>query len=328
MVGRELEHAVLDVPGGDERGLDGETVDEEVHVGDGEVTASDTEGEDGGAGCEGGDNELPVRLGRGCDEELVDGTPGLELLGALHGDELGGTEPHGLLLLAVGTREDNDAAAHLGGVLDGEVTKATNTHNTNNVGGENVVHVKSVEDGGTTAHERSSNLIAHVIGDLEEVVLAPDGTLGHGTLVKVVEAVHGTLGAESLVAAEALLAVLARVVLVSPANAVTLLEDLAVGAELLDNTNTLVAETHVGMVVVKVSTAETGGGDLEEDLVAGEGGLLGGGLDDLAGLRALVDGEGRHLGCVMCGCLGINRLFVSREADKTKLQWLSVMWWN
>ena len=88
----------------------------------------------------------------------------------------------------------------------------------------------------------------------------------------------------------------ARVVLVTPSNAVTLLQDGAVGAKLLHDTNTLVAETHAGMVVVKVSTAETGGGDAEEDLVALEGGLLGDGLDDLAGLGALVDDERRHLG--------------------------------
>lgn len=304
MLSGKLEHAVLDVPGGDEGSLDGKTVDEEVHVGDGEVTAGDTEGEDGGAGSEDGHDELPVGLGGGCDEEGVDGALGLELLGVLHGDELGGTESHGLLLLAVGAGEDDNAAAHLGGVLDGEVTEATDTHDTNGVGGEDVVHVESVENGGTTAHEGSGNLIGHVVGDLEEERLAPDGALSHAALVEVGEAVHDTLGAEGLDTAEALLAAAAGVVLVTPADAVTLLQDGAVGAELLDDTDTLVAETHVGMVVVEVSTAETGGGDLEENLVALEGGLLGGGLDDLAGLGALVDGEGRHLGDVLCGYLG------------------------
>lgn len=306
-MGGELEHAVLDVPGGNEGSLDGKTVDEEVHVGNREVTAGDTEGEDGGARSEGGKDELPVGLGRGGDEEGVDGTLSLELLGVLHGDELGGTKSHGLLLLAVGAGEDNNAATHLGGVLDGEVTETTDTHDTNNVGGEDVVHVKSVEDGGTTAHEGSGNLIAHVVGDLEEERLAPDGALGHAALVEVGEAVHGTLGAEGLVAAKTLLAATARVVLVTPADAVTLLENGAVRAELLDNADTLVAETHVGMIVVEVSTAETGGGDLEEDLVALESGLLGGGLDDLAGLGALVDGERRHLCVVLCGYSGYQR---------------------
>jgi hypothetical protein len=163
----------------------------------------------------------------------------------------------------------------------------------------NVVHVEGVEDGGTTAHQRSGYLVAHVVGDLEEESLAPDGALSHAALVEVGHAVHLTLGAEGLVAAKALLAVAARVVLVTPANAVTLLEDGAVGAELLHDTDTLVAETHVGMVVVKISTAETGGSDAEQDLVALEGGLLGGGLDDLAGLGALVDDERRHLGGLM-----------------------------
>jgi hypothetical protein len=80
-----------------------------------------------------------------------------------------------------------------------------------------------------------------------------------------------------------------------------------------------VAETHVGLVVVEVSTAETGSGNLEEDLVALKSGLLGGSLDDLAGLRALVDGEGRHLGGLMCSCLGIRWVVVSREVGKTKM---------
>jgi hypothetical protein len=133
VLGGELEHAVLDVPGGDERSLDGETVDEEVHVGDGEVATGNGEGEDGRARGEGGDEELPVGLGGGGDEELVDGTLGLELLEALHGDELAGTESHGLILLAVGTGEDNDTATHLGGVLDSEVTKATNANDTDNI---------------------------------------------------------------------------------------------------------------------------------------------------------------------------------------------------
>jgi hypothetical protein len=133
VVGGELEHAVLDVPGGDEGSLDGETVDEEVHVGDGEVAASNAEREDGGARSEGGDQELPVGLGGGGDEESVDLALGLELLEALHGDELAGTESHGLILLAVSAGEDNDTATHLGGVLDSEVTKATNANDTNSV---------------------------------------------------------------------------------------------------------------------------------------------------------------------------------------------------
>lgn len=307
MLGGELEHAVLDVPGGNEGSLDGEAVDEEVHVGDGEVTTSDTEGEDGGARGEDGHDELPVGLGRGGDEEGVDGTLGLELLDVLHGDELGGAEAHSLILLAVGAGEDDNAAAHLGGVLDGEVTEAADTHDTDGVSGEDVVHVEGVKNGSTTAHEGSGNLVGHVIGDLEEERLAPDSALSHAALVEVGETVHDTLGAEGLDATEALLAAAAGVVLVAPANAVTLLEDLAGRAELLHNADTLVAETHVGVVVVEVSAAETGGGDLEEDLVALEGGLLGGGLDDLAGLGALVDGEGRHLGVCVCCYLGIRK---------------------
>lgn len=60
------------------------------------------------------------------------------------------------------------------------------------------------------------------------------------------------------------------------------------------NTGTLVSESLVSGVVVLIGTADTGVSDLNEDLLrtnlAG-----GGGLDDLATLSALVDGERRHV---------------------------------
>lgn len=53
------------------------------------------------------------------------------------------------------------------------------------------------------------------------------------------------------------------------------------------------AKGHVGVQVVLIGTTETGVGDLDEDLV-GLDLTGGGGLDNLAGLGALVDREGRH----------------------------------
>lgn len=104
--------------------------------------------------------------------------------------------------------------------------------------------------------------------------------MGERTLVVVVVAVHLTLGAESLGSLQALLALRARVVLVSPSNAVADLEVLGVGTDFLDDTDTLVSEDHVGLAVVLISTAKTGGGDTEVALVSSELRLGGGGLFD------------------------------------------------
>lgn len=54
------------------------------------------------------------------------------------------------------------------------------------------------------------------------------------------------------------------------------------------------AESHVGGVVVLIGTADTGVGDLDEDLLRAN--LAGSGrLDDLATHGALVNGKRRHV---------------------------------
>jgi len=289
VVGGELQHSLVDEAGSDDGALDGEALGEETHVGDLEVTLVDGEGEDGTAGGHDGEVEAPVDLSGGGDEQAVDGLDVLELLDALGGVELAGTESLGLLLLGVGTGEDDDVATHLGGELDGQVTETTNTDDTDAVGGLGVVHVESVEDGGTTALERGSGLIGKAVGGFEEEGLAPDTVGSERTLVGIGVTVHLSLGAVGLGALQALLAVGARVVLVAPADAVTLLQESAGRAGLLNDTDTLVTESHIGLAVVHVGTAETRGGDSDVDLVAAEGGLGVGSLLDGTGLGALVD---------------------------------------
>ena len=299
MASSESQHAVLDVSRGNKRALDGETSEEDGHVGDGEVTAGDGERVDGGARGHDREVEVPVWLGRGGDEEAVDRGGGLrEVLGVLDGMELFGAQLHGLVLLAIGAGEDDDFATHLGGELDGQVAETANADDTDALVWLGAVHVKGVEDGGTTAHEWSSGLVWDGVWDLEQEGLLPDGAVCERSLVEVGVAVHGALWAESLVTGQALLAVAAGVVLVAPTDAVALLQVLCAWTDLLDDTDTLVTEDHVGVAVVLVSTAETGGGDLEKDLVILELAALGcGGLDDLSGLGALEDGEGvvRHV---------------------------------
>lgn len=90
-----------------------------------------------------------------------------------------------------------------------------------------------------------------------------------------------------------------------PSNTISLLQLLDVGTSGLDDTDTLVAQDHVGGLVVDVGVAQPGGGDLEQNLIAGELiGLSGGGFRGQALLGALVHGEGRHChGCLLDGLL-------------------------
>lgn len=297
VVGGELQHSLVDEARSDDGTLDGETLGKKTHVGNGEITVGNGKRKDGTARGHDGEVDVPVGLEGGSDKELVDGLDVLELLDTLGGVEFAGTELQGLFLLGVSAGEDDDFASHLGSELDGQVTKAANTDDTDTVCRLSVVHVEDVEDGGTTALERSCSLIGEAVGDLEEEGLSPDTVGSERTLVGIGVTVHLSLGAVGLGALQALLAVRARVVLVAPTNAVTLLEEGAGRTSLLDDTDTLVAESHIGLAVVQVSTAETRGGDSHVDLVASELGLGVGCLLDGTGLRALVNSVGvSHFG--------------------------------
>ena len=222
VVGSELQHSLVDEAGSDDGTLDGETLGEETHVGNLEVTLVDGKREDGTARGHDGEVDTPVDLGGGGDEKTVDGLDILELLDTLGGVELAGTESLSLLLLGVSTREDDNVATHLGSELDGQVTETTNTDDTDALSGLGVVEVEGLENGGTTALKRGSSLVGEVVGDLEEESLTPDTVRGERTLVGIGVTVHLSLGTVGLGTLQALLAVGARVVLVTPTNAVTL----------------------------------------------------------------------------------------------------------
>ena len=157
----------------------------------------------------------------------------LELVLALGSDELGGTELHGLLALVLRRREDNDSASHLRRKLDSQVSKASNTKDTNGVLSAGTEGGKRGVDGGTTTHEGGGELVWNGGWDLVEETLLPDGVSAEGGLVEVVGAVEGAFGAEGLATGQTLLAVQAGVVLVAPADVVALLDGLDVGADLL-----------------------------------------------------------------------------------------------
>jgi hypothetical protein len=84
-------------------------------------------------------------------------------------------------------------------------------------------------------------------------------------------------------------------VLVTPTDAIALLEVLDLRAHLLNDTDTFVAKGHVILAIVKVGTTKSRGGHLEKDLIAFEIGLVGLGLVDLAAFGALEYCEGWHV---------------------------------
>lgn len=234
-------------------------------------------------------------MSAGADEQSIERSANVQVLLVLGGIELVSAKLHGLLLLGVSAREDDGIATALGRKLDGKVTKTANAQDTDASGRGDVVVIKAGVDGSTAALERSGVLVGETVGDLEEEGLLPDGGAGERTLVEVGVAVHGAARAVNILAGQALLAVAALVVLVAPADAVANLQGLDLGAKLLDDTDTLVAKSHVGAAVVEVSAAKAGSGDLDEDLIILEVRASSLGLDDGAGGRALVDGESvRH----------------------------------
>lgn len=183
--GGELEHALLDVPRGDDGPLDGDGDRDEGQVGDREVAAVDGQRVDGGAGCQDRHELGPVGLARGGDQQAVERVRHLELGLAFGRDELVGTEPHGLLLLRLGARDHDDAAAHLGRELDGQVAEAADAHDADGLGGQRAVRVERVEHGGAAAHQGRGVRVRYRVGDLEQERLPPDGVGREAALVAV-----------------------------------------------------------------------------------------------------------------------------------------------
>ena len=105
--------------------------------------------------------------------------------------ELGRTKPLCFFLFAVCAGEGDDLTTHLGSKLNSEVSKATDPHNTNAVGGPNV-RVQRLEHSGSSAHERGCCSRGKRLGDMEEKGGFPDGVRGKRALVQVRRAVHGT----------------------------------------------------------------------------------------------------------------------------------------
>lgn len=290
VVGSEAEHVAVELPCGHDTTLDAQALRKKAHVRHLQIARIDRQGRDGSSRVENAQVEVPVRLGAGRDDQVVEATADLELLGALDRVELGRTELQRLILLAVCAREHNHLATHLGGELDGQVAEAANADDADTVRGGDIRHVQGIVDGCATTHERRGVLVAQAVWDLEEEGLAPDGVRAKAGLVQVGDAVHLARGTEGLPAREALIAAFTGVVFIAPVDAVALFEVFDVGAGDFDGADALVAEGHVGGVVVEVGATDAGVGDFHEDLVALDL-TVSGGLLDRSILGSFEDGE-------------------------------------
>lgn len=312
MVCSKVQHVAVDGTSSDDAALDSDTLRYHGHVGDLKVVVGHGHGEDGRVHRHDGHDELPVGANTRRNEESIDLAAERELGLSLHGDELAGAEFACLLFFAVGAGEHDDVAAHLGRELDGQVAEAANADYANAVGGLDAVGVEGVPDGGSAAHERRGLGVCELLWDLEQERLFPHAVRGEAALVEIGAAVHLAVVAVVFAAGQAAVTAAAAVVLVAPADAVALLQALDVGSNLVDDAGALVAEDHVGTLVVLICAAETGSGNFDEDLVTLEIWSCGFGLDNLALLAALEYCEARHGGgdgvvCYVCSGKRLSR---------------------
>lgn len=247
MLSSKFQHLPVLRPRRDKRALDGDAVDNKGQIWDLEVTHVDGEWVDGRLGGHHGKDECPVGLSRGCDEEAIDGAVVGEVCAvfaeAVHGDEVMGAKTEGFVLLAFGAGDDDDFATELGGELNGEVTKTTNTHDRNSlIRGD--TH-EWCEDGGTSTLQRCGILITQCIGDGVQEGLAPDCLVAHASLVGVDASVKTAIRAEDIFTLEAASAETAAVRVVAPADSVALLEVPDIGTGPFDDAYTFVPENHI-----------------------------------------------------------------------------------
>lgn len=227
MESSELEHVSVDLAGGDQGSLDRQLVEQERHVWHVHVIVGNGEWVESSTWSHAWEVDVPVWLEGSTDKEVVDWRA-LKLLLSLGGDKLRSTKRHSLLALVLRRGKDDDLATHLGGELDGQVTESTDAEDTDGVLGAGTEGGERGIDGGTAAHEWGGLLVWNGGWDLVEETLLPDGVGAEGSLVEIVGAVEGALGTKGLAAGKTLLAVQASVVLVTPADSVTLLNGLDV----------------------------------------------------------------------------------------------------
>jgi hypothetical protein len=160
------------------------------------------------------------------------------------------------------------------------VSKASNSDDTDARGRSNLGHVQGIKHCRSSTHQGTYIFVIYRLGNLEEEALAPHGVGTKRSLVGVGSCVYLSRLAHCLPTREALLVVTTAVVLISLAHAV---EQVRV------RTICLVAEGHVGSLVVNVGATHTGVSDSDEDIVAFEVLSLGLGLLDAGILGAFVN---------------------------------------
>lgn len=240
----KLQHLAMDMARSDKRAVDGDAAHDEGHVRNFQVVRRDRKRIDAGASGEHRQDLVPRRLGGSGHYEARD-LPVAKLLinvAVVHGNKSVRTELGSIVLLAIRTGKDDNAATKLSCKLDGNMAETTNAHNANSVVGVDIV--QSSEDGSTGTLKRSGILIGHIIGNRVEKGLSHESVRSKAASVHgVCVTVDNTLFAEDILALKTVETVATIVGLVSPAYSVTLLEVCDIGASLLDNTNTFVTQS-------------------------------------------------------------------------------------
>lgn len=244
MQSSKLQHLAVDMARSNKRAVDGDAAHDEGHVRNLQVVRRDRKRVDAGASGQHGQDLVPRRLSGSSHQEARD-LPVTKLLinvAVVHGDKSVRTELCSIVLLAIGTGKDDNAAAELGRKLDGDVAKATDAHDTDSIVGVDIV--QSSEDGSTGALKGSGILVAHIIGNGVEEGLSHESVRCKAASVHgVCVTVDNTLFAEDILALKTVETVATIVGLVSPAYSVTLLEVCDIGAGLLNNTDTFVTQS-------------------------------------------------------------------------------------
>jgi hypothetical protein len=275
------------LPGADQATSDLQVLEDQAHGGEaGERVVGSTELDECAVDVE----QLEVLVERerardGRDDEVERvGVLGHPLVVLAGGDELVSTELEGILLLARSTRDGDDLVGTHGlGEEESKVAETTNTNNTDTLAGSGAVGNKRVVNSHTTAHEGSGKLGAEAIRDRDGEGRGSTPRLGVTSVrlvtVEVLAVVgHGELVAVGLLLHLARAASLAALGLSTNTDTVADLEVLDVLADLGDLSNDLVAndEGVVGGAParaegVNVATANTAVGDVHLDIGLFEG---------------------------------------------------------
>jgi hypothetical protein len=130
------------------------------------------------------------------------------------------------------------------------VAQTADTHDTNSLVGVHIV--QSSKDSCASTLKRSGILIADLIRDRMKESLSKNSVSSKAALVGFSTTVENALLAENIISLQTLNTMAAVVGLVSPAYSISLLKISGSRASLLNNANTLVAQSSVSMFLLMI----------------------------------------------------------------------------